>query len=92
MNQSTVFSKIDLKCGFHQIELEESRSITTFATHRGLFGYKCLMFGITSAPETYQRIIQQVLQGCEGAHNIADDIIIHGPTVEVHDKRLSCIV
>ena len=89
MNQSTVFSKIDLKWGFHQIELEEeSRSITTFATHCGLFRYKRLMFGITSAPETYQHIIQQVLQGCEGAHNIADDIIIHGATVEVHDERL----
>ena len=89
MNQSTVFSKIDLKWGFHQIELEEkSRSITTFATHCGLFRYKRLMFGITSTPETYQHIIQQVLQGCEGAHNIADDIIIHGPTVEVHDERL----
>ena len=46
------------------------------------------MFGITSALETYQHIMQQVLQGCEGAQNIADDIIIHGPTVEVHDERL----
>ena len=79
INQSTVFSKIDLKWGFHQIELEEeSRGITTFATHCGLFRYKRLMFGISSAPETYQHIIQQVLQGCEGAHNIADDIIING--------------
>lgn len=44
------------------------------------------MFGI--APETCQHIIQQLLQGCEGARNIADDIVIHGPTVEVHDERL----
>ena len=46
------------------------------------------MFGINSAPELYQHIIQQVLQGCEGAHNIADDIIVHGKSVEEHDKRL----
>jgi len=40
LNQSTVFSKIDLRLGFHQLELEEeSRSITTFATHLGLFRY-----------------------------------------------------
>lgn len=89
MNQSTVFSKLDLKWGFHQIELaEESRGITTFATHCGLYCYKRLMFGITSAPEVYQHIIQQILQGCEGVQNIADDIIVHGPTTEVHDRRL----
>ena len=46
------------------------------------------MFGISSAPELYQHIIQQVLQGCEGAHNIADDIVVHGRGVEEHDKRL----
>ncbi|XP_028415017.1 uncharacterized protein K02A2.6-like [Dendronephthya gigantea] len=89
MNQSTVFSKLDLKWGFHQIELaEESRGITTFTTHCGLYRYKRLMFGITSAPEVYQHIIQQILQGCEGVQNIADNIIVHGPTVEVHDRRL----
>lgn len=88
-NQSTVFSKLDLKWGFHQIELEEnSRKITTFATHKGLFQYKRLMFGISSAPEMYQNIISQVLSGCEGAHNIADDIIIHGKGMEDHDKKL----
>ena len=51
LNGATVFSKIDLK-GFHQIELEEaSRAITTFITHRGLYRYSPLMFGITSAPD-----------------------------------------
>ena len=52
LNGSTIFSKLDLKWGFHQIELEEqSRNITTFVTHKGLYRYKCLMFGISSAPE-----------------------------------------
>ena len=57
LNESTLFSKLDLKWGFHQIELDtESRQITTFITHRGLFRYKRLMFGITSAPEKYKRL------------------------------------
>ena len=89
VNGSKVFSKLDLKWGFHQIELqEESRNITTFITHKGLFRYKRLMFGISSAPELYQHIIQQVLVGCEGAYNIHDDIIVFGSTVEEHDQRL----
>ncbi|PFX17850.1 Transposon Ty3-G Gag-Pol polyprotein [Stylophora pistillata] len=89
MNGSKVFSKLDLKWGFHHIELEQqSRVITTFITHKGLYGYKRLTFGISSAPELYHHNIQQVLAGCEGAYNIYDDIIIHGRTVEEHDSRL----
>ena len=56
LNGSTVFSKLDLKWGFHQIELEaKSREITMFVTHRGLYRYKRLMSGIASAPEKYQK-------------------------------------
>ena len=50
LNGSTVFSKIDLRWGFHQVELsEDSRSITTFALDENLYRYKRMMFGITSA-------------------------------------------
>ena len=41
MSGTTKFSKVDLKAGYHQILLDkESRSITTFTTHRGLFRYR----------------------------------------------------
>ena len=41
MNGATKFSKLDLKWGFHQIELDtESRHLTTFVTHEGLFRHK----------------------------------------------------
>ena len=62
LNQRTVFSKLDLRWGYHQLELHpDSRSITTFTTHCGLNRYKRLMFGISSAPEVYQHVIQQAL-------------------------------
>ena len=52
LNGSTVFSKLDLNHGYHQIELApESRYITTFSTHVGLRRYKRLSFGICSAAE-----------------------------------------
>ena len=93
LNDSTVFSKLDLRWGFHQIELdEESRQITTFLTHRGLYRYKRLMFGITSAPEKYQKIVSDVLQGCEGVTNITDDAIVHGCGIEQHDKNLLAVL
>ena len=44
LNGSTVFSKLDLKWGFHQVEFETESRITTFITHQGLLQYKRLMF------------------------------------------------
>ena len=93
LNGSTVFSKLDLKSGFHQVELDpESRLITTFITHRGLFRYKRLMFGITSAPEKYQKIVNDALIGCKGVKNIADDLIIHGCGIQEHDEKLLAVL
>ena len=50
------------------------------------------MFGITSAPEKYQKIVSDVLQGCEGVANIADDVIVHGCGIEQHDKNLLAVL
>ena len=92
MSRSKVFSKLDLRWGYHQIEYsEESRGITTFITHKGLYRYKRLMFGISSASEKYQQVIQQTLQDIEGPHNISDDIVVHGVTQE-HDERLQRVM
>ena len=65
-NGSTVFSKLGLCLGFHKIEFDEdSRDITTFATHDGLFRYKRLSFGVNSAPEKYQQIVVILVWACE---------------------------
>jgi len=93
INGSIVFSKLDLKWGFHQVMLDEaSRDITTFVTHRGLFRYKRLMFGLCSAPEKYNKIIRDVLKNCQGCANIADDVIVYGKTLAEHDKNLIAVL
>lgn len=93
LNGSTVFSKLDLKWGFHQIVLsEESRHITTFVTHKGLYRYKRLMFGVNSAPEKYQQIIRDVVTGCKKFANIADYLIVYGKGREEHDERLYAVL
>ena len=93
LNGSTLFSELDLKWGFHQVELEtESRRITIFITYRGLFQYKSLMFGITSAPEKYQEIVKDVLIGCKGVAIIADDLIIHVCGIKEHDENLLAVL
>lgn len=71
---------------------EDSPHITTFATHRGLYRHKRLMFGLLSAPEHYQRIILDVLNKCESVVNIADNIVVHGRTQEENDRRLLAVL
>ena len=92
LNGSAVFSKLNLRMGFHQIELDEdSRDITTFATHDGLFRYKRLSFGVNSAHKKYQQIVRQVVSDISGVQNIADDLIVHGKNNEEHDRNLQSL-
>ena len=89
LNGATVFSKLDLRSGYHQIEIaEESRPITTFVCQKGLYRYKRLIFGISCASEVYQRVIQQTLQDINGVRNVSDDIIVYGRTQKEHDEAL----
>jgi hypothetical protein len=82
------FSKIDLKQAFHQLELdEESRAVTTFITHKGLWRFKRLMFGLSSAPQLFQKIMENILSGLDGVQNYIDDILVYG-SKEQHDQRL----
>ncbi|XP_057305378.1 uncharacterized protein K02A2.6-like [Hydractinia symbiolongicarpus] len=93
LNGATVFSKIDLREGYHQIELaEESRNITAFITHKGIFRYKRLIYGISSAFEHFQKNIEMVIADCEGAKNISDDIFIWGKTQAEHDRNLDKVL
>ncbi len=76
---ATVFSKLDLHQAYHQVELNpESRYLTTFVTHKGLRRYTRLMYGLSSASEIFQEIIEQVLAGIQGVRNISDDIVVFG--------------
>ena len=90
LNGATVFSKLDLNSGYHQLELDEdSRYITTFSTHIGNFRYKRLMFGISSASELFQNTIKQILADIPGALNISDDILVYGKDQQDHDINLA---
>ena len=89
LNGATVFSKLDLSNGYHQLELDPgSRYITTFSTHVGLRRYKRLIFGLSSSAEIFQNTLQNALSGLKGVKNISDDIIVFGKTQEEHDRNL----
>ena len=83
------FSKLDLPQAYHQLELDpESRYITTFSTHLGLYRYTRLNYGTNAAAEVVQNTLLQHLQGIDGVKNIADHILIFGRTRKEHDQAL----
>ncbi|XP_064488499.1 uncharacterized protein K02A2.6-like [Ornithodoros turicata] len=93
LNGAAYFLKLDLNEGYHQLELnEESRVITTFATHCGLRRYKRLLFGVNAAAEIFQDAIRQVLPDEDGIINVSDDILVSGRTIQEHDRRLRLVL
>ena len=90
---SKVFSVLDAKSGFLQIKLYyDSSLLTTFNTPIGRFRWLRLPFGIKCAPEIYQRIMDQMLEGIHGATAMMDDILIAGTNVEHHDQILRKVI
>ncbi|KAG7304923.1 hypothetical protein JYU34_010335 [Plutella xylostella] len=93
IRKAQYFSKLDIKNAFHQIELHpNSRHLTTFITSSGLYRYKRLMFGVTCAPELFQKILEKMLIKCDGVINFIDDILICGSSEEEHDTRLEKVL
>ena len=84
-----VFSKLDANSGFWQIPLSaESSLLTTFLTPFGRYCFHRLPFGITSAPEHFQRRMSVILDGINGVVCLMDDVLVHGRTQAEHDSRL----
>ena len=90
LHGSKVFSKIDLKMSYLQIELApESRDLTTIITHEGLFRYRRVCFGLSSAPSAFHKMLASVLAGLEddGVTHYIDDILISSKNEE-ENKRI----
>ena len=73
---------------FHQFVLEpDAKKLFTFRAPGGLFRYKRLVMGNSPASSEAHRRIKMVLEGCEGAVQIKDDVLVYGKDEE-HDARL----
>lgn len=87
------FSKLDLTQAYHHMKLDDdSQDLLVINTHKGLFKYKRLPYGIASAPALWQRAIEQVLQNIPSTQVIIDDIIVTGHNDEDHLQNLKLVL
>jgi Reverse transcriptase (RNA-dependent DNA polymerase) len=83
LGDARYFSTLYANCGYWQIDVDEAdREKTAFTSHRGLYQFKRVPFGLMTAAATFQRAIDIVLSSVrfQCALTYLDDIVIYSPT------------
>ena len=82
-------SKLDLSNAYFQSALhEDSKPLVTISTHRGLYHYNRLPFGVATAPAIFQRTMEAFLKGIPGVCVFIDDILVSGSSESDHLQTL----
>ena len=84
------FTKLDLSHAYQQIVLDElSRELVTINTHRGLYRYMRLPFGVSPPPALFQRVMEDLFRGIPNVFMYLNDL---GKSEEEHLKTLQAVL
>ena len=87
------FSKLDLAHAYQQIVLDdEAKNLMVINTHKGLYRYNRLPFGISAAPAIFQRTMETILQGLSNVCVYLDDILVSEESEEAHLRNLEAVL
>ena len=95
MKGETIFLKIDLRSGYHQLRIrEEDVPKTAFKTRYGHFEFVVVPFGLTNAPGVFMNFMNSVFKGYldKFVQVFLDDILIYSRTQEEHKEHLRLVL
>ncbi|XP_028166425.1 uncharacterized protein K02A2.6-like isoform X2 [Ostrinia furnacalis] len=87
------FTKLDLSQAYNQLILDESsRKYTVINTHRGLFKYNRLVYGLSSSPGIFQKFMENLFKGMSDVVIFYDDILIKSKNIISHLKTIEQVL